>query len=117
MPVHCLIVDDSQEFLDAATRLLEAQGLTVVGRSRTGADALELVDALAPDVVLVDVELGDEDGIGVAGRLAAHPASPTVILISSHDRQALRELVPSDSGLGFLTKQDLTAEAITRLLS
>ena len=116
MRLSLLIVDDNQEFLAAAARLLEAEGLRVVGRSRTGQEAVEQTVALAPDVVLVDVELGEEDGVELASRLAGLPDAPAVILISSHDQYGLQELLAPGPVVGFLTKDALSADAIRALL-
>ena len=84
--LSCLIVDDGEEFLASAARLLSVQGVTVVGRASSGDEALRLAEALSPDVALVDVELGDEDGIDLARRLVLAGSSATVILISVRGR-------------------------------
>ena len=62
MQIRCLIVDDNQPFLDAARLLLEREGLAVVGTATTGAQALRLEEELRPEVVLVDIRLGEESG-------------------------------------------------------
>ena len=87
MSLRCLIVDDSKAFLASASRFLSAQGLEVVGRASSGAEALRLAQKLEPDVALVDVHLGDEDGLQVARKLTAADLAPRVILISSHSRE------------------------------
>ena len=61
-----LIVDDNKSFLEAASILLEREGLSVAGVASTGADALRQVEALHPDVVLVDVFLREESGLELA---------------------------------------------------
>jgi signal transduction histidine kinase/DNA-binding NarL/FixJ family response regulator len=117
MALSCLIVDDSEEFLASATRLLRVQGLTVVGRASSGEAALSLAQALRPDVTLVDVELGDEDGIELARRLTATVPSTQVILVSGRDRGELSELLAESGAVGFLRKDTLDAQAICDLLS
>jgi two-component system nitrate/nitrite response regulator NarL len=113
----CVIVDDSPGFLDSASRLLEAEGATVLGTARNGRDALNLMSSLDPDVVLLDVELGDEDGIEVARVIAAQPNPPAVILISSRDRQELGELMQPGEVAGFLVKDSLSAQEVANLLT
>jgi CheY-like chemotaxis protein len=115
MAIDCLIVDDNQDFLDAARTLLEREGLTVAGVASTGADALRKVEMLRPDVVLVDVSLGEESGIDLARRLVASPA--TVILISTRSETELADLIAMSSAAGFLSKPDLSAEAIRGFLA
>src|SRR3954463_15117686 len=77
--IRCLIVDDNEPFLEAARLLLEREGLAVVGGATTSAEAVRLEEELRPDVVLVDIRLGDESGFHLARRL-----SGTVILISTY---------------------------------
>jgi CheY-like chemotaxis protein len=108
--VRCLIVDDSEEFLASASLLLESQGVEVVACASSGADALELAWDLALNVALVDVELGDEDGIALAQELGEHTQ---VVLISAYERAELGDLL---SGVPFLPKKALGAPAIERLL-
>jgi two-component system nitrate/nitrite response regulator NarL len=109
-------VDDSEEFLVSAARLLSLQGVTVVGRASSGDEALRLAEALSPDVALVDVELGDEDGIDLARRLASAGSSATVILISVRDRTELTELMAGSGAVGFLRKDALDAQAVADLI-
>ena len=116
MALRCLIVDDSEEFLDSASRLLSAQGLDVVGRASSGAEAVRLVQTLGPDVVLVDVQLGDEDGLELTRRLAADDRETRIILISTHPKDELTELIVDSPAVGFLPKTALGAEAIAELL-
>jgi DNA-binding NarL/FixJ family response regulator len=116
MALRCLIVDDSEAFLASASRRLSAQGLEVVGRALSGAEALRLAEQLRPDVALVDVQLGDEDGLELTRRLAANSHATRVILISSHSRDELGELVDDSPAVGFVPKPTLGADSIANLL-
>jgi CheY-like chemotaxis protein len=70
-----------------------------------------------PDVVLVDVELGNESGIGVAERLNRPAECRTpVILISAHSQDDLQDLVAASLAIGFMPKSRLSAGAIVELL-
>jgi two-component system nitrate/nitrite response regulator NarL len=112
-----VIVDDSEDFLASACRLLAAQGLEIVGTASSGTDALRLVETRNPDIALVDVQLGDEDGLELTRRLAANARRPTrVILISTHSREDLAELIADSPAVGFLSKTALDARAIAELL-
>jgi two-component system nitrate/nitrite response regulator NarL len=114
--LRCLIVDDNEEFLDSASRLLSAQGLEVVGGATSGAEAVRLVQTLGPDVALVDVQLGDEDGLEVTRRLAADAHATRIILISTHSENELAELIAGSPAVGFLPKAALGANAIAEML-
>ena len=117
MTLSCLIIDDSEKFLASATRLLSLQGVSVIGRASSGDEALRLAAALSPDVTLVDVELGDEDGIEVARRLTSGDLSAMVILISLRDRNELTELMAGSGAIGFLRKDALDARAVADLIA
>jgi two-component system nitrate/nitrite response regulator NarL len=114
--LRCLLVDDNEQFLASATRLLESQGLDVVGGASSGGDALRLAHELAPEVVLVDVQLGEEDGVDLARRLTTVFGSLRVVLISSHSEVELEDLIAESPAVGFLSKTALSADAISALL-
>jgi DNA-binding NarL/FixJ family response regulator len=111
-----LIVDDHAEFRESASALLEAAGFTVVGAAADGASAIAQVVRSRPDVVLVDVQLPDLDGFEVAARLAAIPAPPRVVLVSSRDLGAYgRRSLPA-TVRGFISKDDLSGAALAALV-
>lgn len=113
-----LIVDDNQSFLDAACLLLEREGLSVVGVASTAAQALMRVEQVNPDLVLVDISLGEESGFDVARSLADtnQDGAMRVILISTHAETDLADLIAECPVTGFLAKSELSADAIRRVL-
>jgi CheY-like chemotaxis protein len=117
--LRCLIVDDNPEFLAAACDLLERQGLVVVGVASTSDQALALARELRPDVMLVDVELGDETGFDVALRLARETDLDDlpVVLVSAYGETDLVELIAASPVVGFLPKAVLSAPALCAVLS
>ena len=118
MPLRCLIIDDSLSLLAAATELLEREGMSVVGVASNSAEALRLVTELEPDVALVDIELGEESGFDLVDRLAEldHKVPPISILISIHSRADFAELIETSPAAGFVSKGDLSAQAIRSIL-
>jgi two-component system, NarL family, nitrate/nitrite response regulator NarL len=117
MTLRALIVDDNVEFLTTARRLLEREGIAVVGVATTGLEALRQAKEHNPDVVLVDVDLGDESGFDLAERLS--PASRRrrpVVLISAYPEEDLVDLIDASAAIGFVSKPRLSAQAITDLL-
>jgi DNA-binding NarL/FixJ family response regulator len=118
MPLTCLIVDDSPQFFEAARQLLADDGITVVGFATTSDQAVNETLALRPDAALVDVDLGAESGLDVARRLAGLPnGGPPVVLISAESGSELAELVDASGALGFVSKTDLSGDAIRKLLA
>jgi two-component system, NarL family, nitrate/nitrite response regulator NarL len=118
MSVRCLVVDDSQAFLQAARRILERGGMTVVGATTSSAEALVRVNETNPDVVLVDIMLGSESGFDLALKLTTAPQTrqAAVILISTHGEDDFRDLIAASPAIGFLPKWRLSARAIEDLL-
>jgi CheY-like chemotaxis protein len=117
MPLTCLIVDDSFEFFEAAAQLLSGDGVTVVGFATTSDEAVEAALALRPGVALVDIDLGAESGFDVARRLAQLPdGGPPIVLISAESGSELAELVDASDALGFVSKTDLSGDAIRNVL-
>jgi DNA-binding NarL/FixJ family response regulator len=118
MPLTSLIVDDSLEFFEAARQLLAEDGVTVVGFAATSDEAVEEALALRPDVALVDIDLGAERGFDVARRLAGLPGGgPPIVLISAESGSELAELVDASGARGFVSKTDLSGDAIRKLLA
>ena len=115
--MRCLIIDDSREFLDAANRLLLQEGVAVVGVASSGEEGLQLARELQPDVTLVDIDLGPEDGIALARWLAETEGQPAgkIILISTHAEDEFVDLIQASPAIGFVAKSDLSANAIYAL--
>jgi DNA-binding NarL/FixJ family response regulator len=112
-----LIVDDNRLFLETARDLLEGEGLRVVGLAATAAQALQRTAELRPDIVLVDITLGDESGFDLARRLAElDRGGAVVILISTHSEADFADLIAESPTAGFLSKGDLSARAIRRIV-
>jgi DNA-binding NarL/FixJ family response regulator len=117
MSLRAVIVDDNAEFLQTARSLLERGGITVVGTALTGAQALRSAERHDPDVVLVDVGLGDESGFDVAERLnRAAGQRRRVVLISARAEEDLVDLIEASPAIGFVPKSRLSAGAIIKLL-
>ena len=113
VPLRCLIVDDNSLFLEGAADLLRREGLEVVGVASDSAEAIRLVTELRPDVTLVDIDLGDEDGFELTQRLNDISASSSkVILVSTHAEEDVAHLIAASPAVGFVSKTRLSAQAI-----
>jgi CheY-like chemotaxis protein len=111
-------VDDSPYFLEAASSLLEGQGLTVVAVASTSAEALARVRELEPDVAIVDVGLDRESGFDLAWQVAASSnGATTTVLTSTRSESDFAELVAVTPSLGFISKNELSADAIRDFLA
>ena len=87
-PLRCLIVDDEDLVCKSLHRMLDMlEGVTVVGTARSVVRAVEAVNALQPDVLLLDVQMPEGGGFEVLRRLEAPPA---VIFVTAYDKYAVR---------------------------
>jgi DNA-binding NarL/FixJ family response regulator len=113
-----LIVDDHEPFLEAARTLLEREGLIIAGVASTSAEALRQAQALRPDVVLVDISLGEESGFDLARSLVEGDLGyqPEVVLISTLAEEDVADLIAASPAAGFLPKAELSASAIRRIV-
>lgn len=103
--MRVLLVDDDPLFLESAARLLAAEaGFTVVGRARSGRQALEMVASVRPDLILMDVEMPGMDGLETTRRLKARAGAPRVLLVSIYDSEARRRAALSAGADGYVGK-------------
>lgn len=87
--MRVLIVDDEAPARERMARLLQAfADVQVVGQARDGNEALQRVELLRPDVVLLDVQMPGPDGLDVAASLP-EPA-PAVVFVTAHDHYAAK---------------------------
>lgn len=116
MELTVLIVDDHPGFRAQARALLESEGYRVVGEAEDAAAAVERAGRLAPDLVLLDVQLPDGDGFSVARQLLAAGGATRVVLTSSRDGADYGALVRSCGAAGFIPKAELSAARLAELV-
>ncbi|MBO0701443.1 MAG: response regulator transcription factor [Candidatus Dormibacteraeota bacterium] len=111
-----LIVDDHSGFRSFARRLLESGGFRVVGEAGGAVEARSAVPVLQPEVVLLDVNLPDGDGLQLAEELTDRSSAPVVVLISSHERSDFGDRLERTGARGFINKADLSPAAVADLV-
>jgi DNA-binding NarL/FixJ family response regulator len=112
-----LIVDDHPSFRATARMLLESDGWTVVGEAPDGLTGIREARRLQPALVLLDVNLPDLDGFAVAARITAEDPAPVVVLVSSRDARDFGPMVGRSGARGFVSKADLSGEALRELVA
>jgi NarL family two-component system response regulator LiaR len=113
--VRILIADDHSLFRDGLRSLLQAQGHEIIGEARNGREALALVRELQPELVLMDVQMPELDGIEATRLIMAEmPEMKVVVLTASEEEAKLFEAIKAGAQ-GFLQK-NLEAEEFFDLL-
>jgi DNA-binding NarL/FixJ family response regulator len=112
-----LIVDDHPSFRASARAVLEAEGFEVVGEAADGASALAAARTLGPDVVLLDVQLPDANGFEICEFLCGTKSPPSIVLVSTRDASDYNGLIETSPARGFISKADLSGDALRALLA
>ena len=87
--IRALLVDDETPARNRLARMLEQyQDLEIVGQTSDGLKALEEIERLKPDVVFLDIEMPELDGLGVAQAMG--PNGPKIVFVTAYDEHALR---------------------------
>ena len=113
--MRIVLADDHALFRDGVSSLLQAWGHVVVGHASDGAEAVELVARLEPDLVLMDVRMARMNGVEATRAIAAtHPATPIVMLTVSEDEEDLFAAIRAGAR-GYLLK-DLEAAQLRTMI-
>ena len=103
-PIRVMVVDDHPMWRDAVARDLAEAGYEVVATAADGAQALRVVGAARPDVVVLDLQLPDASGVEVTrGLRAARPAARVLVLSASGEQQDVLDAVKAGA-VGYLLK-------------
>jgi DNA-binding NarL/FixJ family response regulator len=116
--IKTLLVDDSITFLTVARRFLATQPIEtidVIGEAQNGLAALQMARERKPELVLLDLELGDADGFEVLRELKSRSAPPRVVVVTLHDQDEYREVAQQAGADGFIAKREF-ATALMPLL-
>jgi DNA-binding NarL/FixJ family response regulator len=114
--VRVLLADDDAAFLDSLQPLIEHQPeLTVVGTAENGLDAIERVDELVPDAVVIDLHMPLLDGVSAVARLRKDHPSLCLIALTGDDDKELHSAVREAGADGVLLKSELVDTLVERL--
>ncbi|WP_051036449.1 response regulator [Pleurocapsa sp. PCC 7327] len=103
--IHILIVDDQKMFREALKTLLESEpDLEIVGIAKDGYSAIEQVEALRPDVVLMDMEMPKLDGVSATKTICQRFPSCKVLVLSNHDDDEYVAKALHAGAMGYLLK-------------
>src|SRR5512138_314526 len=102
-----VIAEDNELVRKGIRRLLnKASDIAVVGEAKDGMEAMHLVDKLAPDLLLLDVEMPRLSGIEVARRLNKNNSGTRVLVLSAYDDQEYIQEMLANGASGYLIKDE-----------
>ena len=110
-----VVIDDHLAVRDMTRRLIEASGHRVLGEAATGAEGLDKVRDLDPDVVVLDIVLPDLSGFEVARTLKDDGSPATIVLMSSHELDDLGGSVEESGADAFISKSDISLDTLRAL--
>ena len=89
VPLRLVLIEDHQALREGLELLLGREGCEVVGTAGNAADGEQLVEELAPDVALVDIRLGEDDGIDLTRRLLHRDPERRIVLYTGNADEEL----------------------------
>jgi DNA-binding NarL/FixJ family response regulator len=115
-PLRVVLVDDHNIVREGIRLLLGTHhDMVVVGEAATSEEALELLDEAAPDVMILDVSLGDEDALPLIGLfLQRRPGLKILVLTMHRDPETVRQALASGSA-GYLVKGAYSSELVVAI--
>lgn len=106
-PTRTVVVDDHPFFREGLVGWLNAQtGLVCCGEAATGEAGMEVIDRTTPDLVLLDLQLKDGDGLQLLEQLASRAIRPVVIVISRKDEDVYATRAISAGAQGYVMKEE-----------
>ena len=111
--IRVVLADDHALVREGTAELLErSAGIRVVGQAADGREALRLVQALRPDVLLLDLAMPGLDGLEVTRRVRATAPSTAVVALTAHDEQAYVLAMLEAGATGYLCKTSRGHEVV-----
>jgi CheY-like chemotaxis protein len=116
-PLRILVAEDDESFLEAISLLLEQDDRFVVaGRARNGREAVALAEEVAPDAVVVDIEMPVLDGVEATRRLREATPNLPIVAVSGHDYEE-RVLEIRQAGADDYVRKARLADELPRVLA
>ena len=113
MGATILIVDDNAQLRALMREIVaEVSNLQVVGEAADGAEAMRLVQALRPAIVLLDLVMPEVNGLEVLQWIKAECPETKVIIVTVHDEDAYRQAAEASGADAFLLKKTLVTDLL-----
>ena len=113
-----LIVDDQTYFCSMAREILsKCSRFRVTGEAYSASEAMDMIDELKPDVVLMDVEMDGINGLEATHLIQAKFPDLPVVLMSIYDEGEYSRLATKVGARGFIPKREFSAPVLADLLA
>jgi two-component system invasion response regulator UvrY len=114
--VRVMIVDDQPPFRAAARAVVErVAGFELVAEAESGEDAVRIVGDLAPDLILMDINMGELDGIEATRVIIETHPSTQIILVSTYAPDDLPANARTSGAIAYVNKEELSPRVVRRL--
>jgi DNA-binding NarL/FixJ family response regulator len=111
-----LVIDDHPIVRQGLALLIEREpDLTVCGQAEESNEALDAIALLRPDIVLLDIALGSQDGLQLLKKIRAREPHLPVLVLSMHDELIYAERVLRAGADGYIMKQEATDRVLTAI--
>jgi DNA-binding NarL/FixJ family response regulator len=115
--IRVLIADDHRLFAEALEAILAAESrIDVVGRARNGAEALDMVLDLDPDVVLMDISMPVMDGVEATRRIREARPEACVLMLTGSNAAADVDRSRDAGAAGYVTKDRIASELVDAIV-
>lgn len=117
MVCRVFVADDEPDFRSWIRSLLEdSEDFQLVGEASTGTEAVRLIPALAPDLVIADMYMPEPDGLEVARYVQHNVPGTKAILVSAHQERVYEKLASEEGALAFIPKTRISLDALRQAL-
>lgn len=115
--ISLLLVDDHQMLLDLWTFILMRDGrFDIIGKATNGKQAIEIAKTKRPSVALVDINIGEPDGLEVTRMIRRYSMGTKVIGVSMYTLPAYAKRMKALGASGYVTKSSPAAEIVTSVI-
>jgi DNA-binding NarL/FixJ family response regulator len=114
--VRVMVVDDQEPFRSATRQLVDRlAGFELVAEAASGEEAVEVAHDVNPDLVVMDINMGEMDGIEATSRITGAAPATLVVLVSTYELTDLPSTARTSGAAAYLNKDELGGRALRRI--
>lgn len=115
--IHIVLADDHEIIRCSLRRLLEDEAdIKIVGEASNGVEAIELVEQLKPDILILDMVMPGMNGIEVTTRLTKNCPGTKIIILSMHNNEGYIRKMLHSGAMAYILKDNTAEELIPVIL-